>query len=127
MVRVSKKCSMKACNSKYSLVSKSCSVRISVTISVVVRSVPIVVVVVVVVSVDVALALSPVDPTVELISSDDELVLVCEDVVEMSLLVLSVVVSMRVVVPGTGPVTVLAVEVVPVTKMGLVVVVVVSV
>ena len=126
MVRVSKKCSMKVCNSKYSLVSKSCSVRVSVTITQTLRSVSVIVIVESVVSVDVALALSPVDPTVEPISSDDELVLVCEDV-EMSLLVPSVVVSMHVVVPGTGPVTVVAVEDVPVTKMGLVVVVVVSV
>jgi hypothetical protein len=54
-------------------------------------------------------------------------VLVCEDVVEKLVLVLSGLVSVCVAVPGTGPVTVVVVEVVPVTEMGLIVVLVVSV
>jgi len=41
----------------------------------------------------------------------------------MLLLVLTVDVSVRVVVPGTGPVTVAVVDVVPVTKMGWMIVV----
>jgi hypothetical protein len=123
LIRVSKKRSVPPVSCSHSSVSKSCLVSVSFTNTVTSLSVPVVVEVVNVVSVDVALAVSPVDSRILASATNDEVVLVWEDVVDMLLLVLTVDVSVRVVVPGTGPVTTAVVDVVPVTKMGWLIVV----
>lgn len=89
-----------------------------------VPSVPVVVEVEDEVSVDTVLVLSLVVDTTVIGVSSDELVLVCEDVVEMSVLVANVLVVVIVVVPGV-PLTVVVVQLVSVTETGLTVVAVI--
>jgi hypothetical protein len=75
--------------------------------------------------VDTVLVLSLVVDTTVIGVSSDELVLVCEDVVEMSVLVPNALVVIIVVVPGV-PLTVVVVQLVSVTETGLTVVAVVG-